>query len=395
MPKQKVLFVFPDLMIGGATSAFLALLKQVDYGKNEVDVQFLNNGTYRLEELPAQVCVLPDAAEKNLLSAKVRLEKILRFGLSPMAVTAFGETFRYTKGFPKKETQMATNQMLARIHSQLSHPLSKEYDLAVAYLELWPTVYVAEKVNAKRKIAWVHVDYKRAGLIPAIDKKFYEKMEWIVGVSQQCADQLGSCFPTLRERITWAENFVDVDRVQNLAKQTPNMETEFTDASGPRIVTVARLDSYVKGLDRIISVCARLKADRIAFHWYIMGGGADEKLLRESIDRYGVADRLFLLGPKNNPYPYVAQADLFVLASRNEGKPISVTEAKILNVPIVTTAYPTAEQQLSRDNGIVVENDEDALYQKLRCLLSGQEPMRKTTYRQEESKEILEKLGIV
>lgn len=395
MPKQKVLFVFPDLMIGGATSAFLALLKQIDYNKNEVDIQFLNNGTYRLEELPAQVRVLPDAAVTDLLSPKVRLKKILRFGLSPMAITAFWETFRYTGGFPKKEMQMATNQMLARIHGQLSRPLSQEYDLAVAYLELWPTVYVAEKVKAKRKVSWVHVDYKRAGLIPAIDKQFYEKMDWIVGVSQQCADQLASCFPALRERITWAENFVDADRIWNLAKQPQNMEPEFVDAHGLRIVTVARLDSYVKGLDRIVNICARLKVDGIVFRWYIVGGGADEKSLRESIERSGVADRLFLLGSKDNPYPYVAQADLFVLASRNEGKPISVTEAKILNVPIVTTAYPTAEQQLSRDNGVVVENDEGALYQRLHRLLSGQEPLKKTTYRQEEGKGILEMLGIV
>ena len=74
------------------------------------------------------------------------------------------------------------------------------------------------------------------------------------------------------------------------------------------------------------------------------------------------------------------KANLFVLASRNEGKPITVTEAQILNTPILVTEYPAARGQLEGSGGCIVENSEEALYQKLRSVLSEEERLEKTVY---------------
>ena len=74
------------------------------------------------------------------------------------------------------------------------------------------------------------------------------------------------------------------------------------------------------------------------------------------------------------------EADLFVLASRNEGKPITVTEVQILNAPILVTEYPAARGQLEGSGGCIVENSEEALYQKLRSVLRGETYLTKTVY---------------
>lgn len=378
--KKQVLIVYPDMILGGSTSALIAFLKKIDYHTVDIDLLFLNNGSYRLEELPPQVHVLPDAVQFDLLSKKTRQKKICNFLFTGKAFEALAATFSWKHRPFQTFFAGAMNQMLARIHSEYSSNLDKEYDLAIAYLELWPTVYVAEKVRAKKKVAWCHVDYPAARLNPRLDMKYYRKMDQIFCVSPECAEHFRACFPQLRDRVDWAENLIDEKGILQKADSQEKLEDVFADYTGFRIVTVARLDSYTKGLDRIVSIVSRLKADGLDFRWYLIGGGADEPELRKNIEEKRISDRLYLLGEKRNPYPYLAQASLFVLASRNEGKPVTVTEAQILNTPILVTEYPAARSQLEGSGGCIVENSEEALYQELRKILSGEERLEKTVY---------------
>ena len=387
--KRNVLVVFPDMIVGGATTALVAFLRKIDYEKNNVDLLFLNNGTERLDELPREVNVLPDAATADLLSPKIRLEKVLDFVVTGKCFLALYETIKAKEKPFFAFFQMATNQMLARIHCQYSSLVDKEYDLAIAYLELWPTVYVADKVRAKRKIAWCHVDYPAARLNPRLDMKYYGKMDQIFCVSPECAERFRACFPQLQDRVDWTENLIDEKGIRQKADSQEELERAFTDYAGFRIVTVARLDSYTKGLDRVVSIVRRLKADGLDFRWYLIGGGQDAAQLRQSIAEKHISDRLSMLGEKRNPYPYLKQASLFVLASRNEGKPVTVTEAQILNTPILVTEYPAARSQLEGSGGCIVENSEKALYGKLRRILNGEESLPNTIYSPERSDDIL------
>ena len=395
MGKKRILFVFPDLCIGGATSAFIALLKKMQFDNHEVDVLFLNNGEFRLSQLPEQIRILPDAAKADLLSPTVRMKKIANFLLTGKAFTALRQS-RKNRNVPfEKAFQMATNQMLARIHSEICDPLEEEYDLAVAYLELWPTAYVAQKVKAKKKLAWVHVDYSKIGMNPGIDADLYAEMDQIVGVSEACAKQLCINFPQYESKITWVENYVDAEMVHQRAKLPITLEEEFQSYGGFRIVTVARLTSYIKGLDRIVNISKSLKAEGFDFRWYLIGDGEDEQLLKNSIEKNSLSDTLFLLGGKDNPYPYMEQADLFVLASRNEGKPITVSEAQILHTPVLVTRYPSAQKQMEGGNGIIVENNEDALLDGLRDILGGSTQLHPTRYLESDQTEQLSKMGIL
>ena len=77
--KKQILIVYSDMILGGSTSALIAFLKKIDYHTVDIDLLFLNNGSYRLEELPPQVHVLPDAVQFDLLSKKTRQKKICNF----------------------------------------------------------------------------------------------------------------------------------------------------------------------------------------------------------------------------------------------------------------------------------------------------------------------------
>ena len=77
-----------------------------------------------------------------------------------------------------------------------------------------------------------------------------------------------------------------------------------------------------------------------------------------------------MLGRKLNPYPYIKNADCFVLTSQYEGKPIVIEEAKILHTPIVVTEYTSAHNQIPETMGAVVENCDGILEEKIASYIS-------------------------
>ena len=45
--KKKVLFVYPELMLGGSTTSLISLLNSIDYNRYEVDlILYKNSGEY-------------------------------------------------------------------------------------------------------------------------------------------------------------------------------------------------------------------------------------------------------------------------------------------------------------------------------------------------------------
>ena len=132
------------------------------------------------------------------------------------------------------------------------------------------------------------------------------------------------------------------------------------------LVTAARLQNSHKGIDRAVKALYRLKQDGFAVKWYVFGEGSDRSTIEAMIEEYGLQDDFFLMGNRLNVYPYLAKADLYVMVSRYEGKPIAVTEAQILGLPVITTRYASASEQVEDGvTGLVVENNDNAIYEGL------------------------------
>lgn len=76
-------------------------------------------------------------------------------------------------------------------------------------------------------------------------------------------------------------------------------------------------------------------------------------------------------GYQTNPYKYVSKCDLFVCASHAEGFSTATTEALIVGTPVCTVNVSGMQEMLGKDNefGVIVENDEEALYRGIKTLL--------------------------
>src|SRR5690606_33315190 len=114
---------------------------------------------------------------------------------------------------------------------------------------LWPHYFVAEKVDADVKIAWVHTDYSSVETDVSMDLSMWEKFHYIVAVSEGCKDAFLTKYPRLKEKVIVIENLMNPTMIRRLAeKETAEM---FKKDNRFKIVTVTRL-SYAKGIDRAV-----------------------------------------------------------------------------------------------------------------------------------------------
>jgi glycosyltransferase involved in cell wall biosynthesis len=220
-----------------------------------------------------------------------------------------------------------------RLMSDSAERLEQHYDLAVAFLEGGSSYYVADHVNADKKVTYIHVDYQQAGYTKELDRACYEKFDHLFMVSKEVQEKFLEVYPDLRERTSIFYNIIDHEMILQKAIE----DDGFLDAyDGTRLLTVGRLH-YQKGYDIAIQAMQILKKRGVRARWYVLGDGALRDKLQEQIREADLEEDFILMGAVSNPYPYYEQCDIYVHATRYEGKSIAVQEAIILGCPVIAS----------------------------------------------------------
>ena len=248
---------------------------------------------------------------------------------------------------------------------------TREYDLAVSFLT--PHYFVAEKVRAKKKIAWIHTDYTMVSVDRVSELAMWERYDYIASISDTVTDSFLKCFPSLENRIVLIENILP-ESVIRWQTDAFNAALEMS-AEKTRLLSIGRF-CYQKNFDNVPDICARLLKMGLDVCWYLIGFGGDEALIRQKIREAGMEDHVILLGKRDNPYPYIKACDVYVQPSRYEGKAVTVREAQMLCKPVIITNYATAPSQLIDGvDGITVPMGNEGCAQGIAALLRDHEEM--------------------
>ena len=82
-------------------------------------------------------------------------------------------------------------------------------------------------------------------------------------------------------------------------------------------------------------------------------------------------------GHCDNPFPAYREADLFLLLSHYEGLPNTIYESLLSETPVFATRVGgVAEQITDGVTGVLVPDDEEAIFTALRQLLSDESRLR-------------------
>ncbi|MFN7250060.1 MAG: glycosyltransferase [Anaerobacillus sp.] len=363
--KKNVLFIMNNLTCGGAEKALISLLETIDYSVYNVDLfLFKHNGIF-LSKIPSQVNLLEEPLKFKYfdMSIKTALKELVKEG---DLVSAFS---RICAGFifNKEKNRARCEQRVWKFLSRSMKPLEKEYDVAIGYLEKNPIYFCIEKVQAKKKIGFIHNDYIKLDMDPNLDHKYFNKLNNIITVSEECADVLKKKFPMYKEKVSVMYNIVSPNIINKMATEKIDLSYK-----GIKIISVGRLN-YQKGYELAIDACKQLAQQGYDFKWYVIGEGEERLKLEELIKINNLEERFILLGLKENPYPYIREADIYVQSSRFEGKSIAIDEAKILNKPIIVTNFSTAKDQIKHgENGLIVEMNGKSIAEGIENVIEDQ-----------------------
>jgi glycosyltransferase involved in cell wall biosynthesis len=347
MKKRKILISSFDLAIGGVERSLIGLLKQIDYQKYDVDLMLFRHEGDFFPYLPSGPRLLPEIP--SYTTFRKSIYQITKEGHYPIAITrTIAKYFGLFHGRLKKveEPGYLAIQYGWEISNRFLPKLKKEYDVAIGFL--WPHHFIGEKVNAKKKIGWIHTDYSNIFINKKLDSRMWNKLDKIVAVSDECLNTFVDVFPFLKEKTTVIENILSPQFIKEQANV--GIPIEITKREGKTVLlTVGRL-SHAKGLDNAVRACRKLLDAGHDIEWNVIGYGPLEDELNILINNLGLQDHFFLLGKKTNPYPYIKACDIYVQPSRYEGKAVTIREAQILGKPIVITNFPTAKSQAT--NGV-------------------------------------------
>lgn len=249
-----------------------------------------------------------------------------------------------------------------------------DYDIEISFLEGPITRLFSTKNRNTKKIAWIHNDISKvygndlkAKLKLTIDKRIYNKYEKLIFVSKDNKEVFDIRYPNMKPTEEVIYNYIDPQKVIEKAKE--KIDFSF-DNKQMNFLTVARLVEQ-KGIDRLIRIHKELIANHFNNKFYIIGDGPEREKLEKLIKDEHLQETFFLLGAKENPYPYIKQADMFCLLSKFEGYGMVLEEAKILNKPIIITNTAAREAVENYKNAVIVENDEHEIYNKLKYIIEN------------------------
>ena len=374
---KKILFVINTLGHAGAETALLELLRHIDPGQYQIDLFVLMGQGEMVHRLPQHVKLLNQRYDDCSVLSSEGKKHLKKHVIRTLLVR--GTIFRMMPYLCRqlvgmlRRRRLQTDKLLWRAMAAGAQRFSEHYDLAVAYLEGGAAYYVTDYVSADKKAAFIHVDYVQAGYNRSLDRDCYVKMDRVFAVSDEVKESFLSVYPECGDKTQVFHNLLDQDGIRERAKQ----EGGFTDSfEGYRILTVGRLTAQ-KDFQVSVEAMRLLKDSGEKVRWYILGEGEKRGELEEKIRELGLEQDFLLPGAVENPYPYMIQADLYVHATRFEGKSIAIQEAQTLGCAIIASdCSGNREQIVPEVDGVLCEMTPDGIFRCVKELLHDEEKRR-------------------
>jgi len=361
--KLKFLVHHPKLGIGGAGFSTMRMLNTLIKDGHEVDLVLELAGGELEEKLDKNINVTH--LHKKLYIEKI--EKNKEKSLKLLNLFVYGLPF-----------------LFARIRKAFiikSLP-KKKYDIGIVGNNSLKADFIG-KADCTYRFHFVRTDLKKSNFPKRaknnILKSAYKyKTDFFACVSENARQSFAEIFPDLKDKTITFYNFINKDEM--LEKSLFGDPLSNYNKYDFKVVTVCRMVDESKGIFRMFEVYSKLREEGYFFYWFLVGDGKDKDSLEKSVKEKGYDDGFVLIGSTDNPFPYYKNADLVAALSYFEGLCIVVNEAKVMCKPVVCTNFLLeGEQIVDNVNGIVFNNDTNAIYDGFKNILNNKKCLENIT----------------
>lgn len=358
---KNILIVSDSLRVGGIQKSLINMLNNLDYTKYNVDV------------------LLFDDSESDLINKNIKVLKsnnILRIIGSTSSQLKKKSFFKF---FLRKVLSLlcrifGSNFIFSILFKSIK--INQEYDIAISYsnnvneksLYFGYNKFVVERIKAKNKMCWIHIDYilKKRN---KIEKKEFEKMDKIILVSKACKNNFDRVYPEYKNKTFVVYNIIEKEEILKLSNEnnTQSNDNIFT------IISICRIEKN-KNVDDQVDIAYKLYQNNLKFKWIVIGNGVDYLRIKEKVKKLNLDDYFSLIGEKKNVYPYIKNSNLLVSTSLSESFGLTIAEALNLDVPVLSLKYPSLVEISSQN--VLCENC-DEMYKQIKCMIENNEFYRK------------------
>lgn len=359
----KILIVAQNLQMGGIQKSLINLVHELQQNEQyEIDIFTFCDGELS-KDLPKNIQVRFGNKLLELISTPFHVIKkqgsVISIGLRiflMMLVRFIGSTNLYKLLFKLEKNDQSYNVAISYFN-----------DVPTGYFNKGTNLYVDQFVNAEKKFSWLHTDPIEAGFSAETCREVYEPFDKIVCVSYAVKEKFDRFLPEYAHKTSVIYNMFPIKEINHQSEKAVEIDSAIIN-----LVSVGRMDNSTKNFDKIPYICRYLNEQGVSnFKWRVIGSGPDFETNNRLVDELNVAHLVEFVGHKTNPYPYIKNSDLFILTSYYEGFPMVVNESLILGVPVVTTNYAAAHEQIEDGkNGIISDNGVEGVQEILLHLLT-------------------------
>jgi len=335
---KKVIINMSKLSLGGMEKALVNLLNQSKICDN-FDVTLLlvykGNPSY-VDELPTNIKL--DIVHKGKWSLFGKLKATFSLG------------FRYIKSILNKN----------------------KYDVSICYTHHHGILAKLTKNQSKNSIVFIHADMaasrNKKTLDKLLNKMKFDEFSKIVCVSNLVREKFLKLYPHCDEKTTVINNYING---KDIIKKSKADIKDYKKSTKITFVNVARQDEKSKKISRIINACEKLRNENYDFRVLLVGDGKDSIEYQKMVKNKKLENIIFFVGYQKNPYPYYLLSDAIILSSNAEGYGIVIDEARVLNIPFISTDVGDVKNISSEGYGIVTQNNEIGIYEGMKRFLDN------------------------
>ena len=206
---------------------------------------------------------------------------------------------------------------------------------------------------------------------PLTRSGFWTRADRVIAISHAVADVLVQSGVS-RERISVIHSGISLEETRRAIPL--GVRDLLGLAPGARVA--ANVGALVPHKDHatLVNAASRLARPHADLHWVIAGEGELRPALETQIRQLGLEGRVHFMGHVVSPERLIADADVFVMSSRQEGLGTSVLEAMALGIPVASTTAGGLPEMLGADSGLLVPpSDPGALAKAVASILETAE----------------------
>ncbi len=243
----------------------------------------------------------------------------------------------------KSEGMAAYEKALTKLLKQGKYDAVHVHDSETSYVTLW----IAKKAGIPCRIAHCHTTSPWEGVKGEIRRLSgcllnYPVATRVIGCGQLAGERIYGRINMKRPRAMVLPNAVETEKfafdenVRQEVRRELGVEDRFV------IGMVGRL-AEIKNYPFALEIMAKLRHSCPEAVLVAAGNGPEEDLLRDLICKYGLEDRVQLLGRRSDVSRLYQGFDLFLMPSFSEGFPVAGVEALASGLPVLLSDVITKE----------------------------------------------------